>query len=112
MLWAKNPDPMPTDEKPSKNEDEYFARQNAEIIREMRAKLDADRAKAERSRNENKCPRCGTPLVEQETEHVKVDECKQCGGIWLDHGELEQLKRVNRARGVSGGVLSSIFRRG
>jgi uncharacterized protein len=103
---------MPTDEKPSRNEDEYFARQNAEIIREMREKLDADRKKMERSQHLNKCPRCGTTLVEHKTENVTVDECGDCGGIWLDPGELEQLRRVNKARGVSGGVLGSIFRRG
>jgi ribosomal protein L37AE/L43A len=106
---------MPTDEKPSKNEDEYFARQNAELIREMRAKLDADRKKAEaaeRSAHHNKCPRCGGGLKEQHVEDVKIDECQDCGGVWLDRGELDQLRRVNRARGVSGGVLGSIFKRG
>ena len=106
---------MPTDEKPSKNEDEYFARQNAELIREMRAKLDADRKKAElaeRLAHPNKCPRCGGGLKEQHVENVKIDECQDCGGVWLDRGELDQLRRVNRARGVSGGVLGSIFKRG
>ncbi len=106
---------MPTDEKPSKNEDEYFARQNAELIREMRAKLDADRKKAElaeRSAHHSKCPRCGGALKEQHVEDVKIDECQDCGGVWLDRGELDQLRRVNRARGVSGGVLGSIFKRG
>ena len=102
---------MPTDEKPSRNEDEYFARQNLEQIQEMRKKLDADRKKAERSAHHNKCPRCGGDLVEQHAENVKIDECSDCGGIWLDKGELEQLQRVNRSRGVSGGVLSSLFRR-
>jgi ribosomal protein L37AE/L43A len=103
---------MPTDEKPSRNEDEYFARQNAELIREMRAKLDADRKKAERSAHHNKCPQCGGSLKEQHVEDVKIDECQDCGGVWLDRGELDQLRRVNRARGVSGGVLGSIFKRG
>jgi uncharacterized protein len=103
---------MPTDEKPSKNEDEYFARQNAELIREMRAKLDADRKKAELSAQRIKCPRCGGGLTEQHVEDVKIDECQECGGVWLDRGELDQLRRVNRSRGVSGGVLGSIFRRG
>ena len=102
---------MPTDEKPSRNEEEYFAKQNLEIIHEMRAKLDAERKKAERSAHHNKCPRCGGDLEERQSEHVKLDECSDCGGIWLDKGELEQLQRVNRARGVSGGVLSSLFRR-
>jgi hypothetical protein len=103
---------MPTDEKPSRNEDEYFAKQNLEIIREMRIKLDAERKQAERTAHLNKCPRCGGDLKEAHVEEVKIDECVDCGGIWLDKGELEQLRRVNKARGVSGGVLSSIFRRG
>ena len=103
---------MPTDEKPSKNEDEYFARQNMELIREMRAKLDAERKKAERSSHANRCPRCGGSLKEQHIEQVKIDECQDCGGVWLDRGELDQLRRVNRARGVSGGVLGSLFKRG
>jgi hypothetical protein len=103
---------MPTDEKPSRNEDEYFARQNAEIIREMRAKLDAERKKAERSVSTIKCPRCGGELKEQHVEDVKIDECRDCHGVWLDPGELDQLRRVNKARGVSGGVLGSLFRKG
>lgn len=103
---------MATDEKPSRNEDEYFARQNLEQIREMRAKLDADRKKSERSAHLNKCPRCGADLEEQHAEHVKIDQCPECGGVWLDKGEMDQLQRVNRARGVSGGVLANLFRRG
>ncbi len=102
---------MPTDEKPSKNEDEYFAKQNLELIHEMRVKLDAERKKAERTAHRNKCPRCGGDLEEKHAEHVRVDECRECGGIWLDKGELDQLQRVNRARGVSGGVLGSLFKR-
>lgn len=103
---------MATDEKPSRNEDEYFARQNLEKIQEMRQKLDAERKKAERTAHFNKCPRCGGDLAEHHSEHVKIDECPDCGGIWLDKGEFEQLQRVNRSRGVSGGVLGSLFRRG
>ena len=103
---------MPTDEKPSRNEDEYFAKQNAELIREMRAKLDAERKKAERSAHTNKCPRCGGNLKEEHVENVKIDQCEDCSGVWLDSGELDQLRRVNRARGVSGGVLGSLFKRG
>jgi len=103
---------MPMDEKPSRNEDEYFAKQNLEKIHEMRVKLDAERKNAERQAHLNKCPRCGGDLKEQHAEHVKIDECSDCGGIWLDKGEFDQLQRVNKARGASGGVLSSIFRRG
>jgi hypothetical protein len=78
----------------------------------MRAKLDAERKKAERSASASKCPRCGGDLKEQHVDDVKIDECQDCHGVWLDPGELEQLRRVNRARGVSGGVLGSFFKRG
>jgi len=101
---------MPTDEKPSKNEEEYFARQNAEAIKAIRAKLDAERAKAKANQPRN-CPRDGTPLVEEHIEQVVLDRCPTCKGIWLDAGELEQLQQVNRSRGATGGVLSSLFRR-
>lgn len=99
------------DEKPSRNEDEYFARQNADLIKEMRAKLDTDRKKSDQRQQLN-CPRDGTELVETESENVKVDTCPKCKGVWLDAGELEQLRLVNRQRGVTGGVLGSLFKRG
>lgn len=101
----------PVNEKPSRNEDEYFARQNADMIKEMRAKLDAERQKASKETAQLKCPRCAVALVEKEANHVKLDACPKCDGVWLDAGELEQLQRVNRERGVTGGVLSSLFRR-
>jgi len=100
---------MPIDEKPSRNENEYFARQDAEAIREMRAKLDAERARAEQL--PIKCPSCGIALVERDTDNVKIDVCQNCNGVWLDSGELEQLRRVNKGRGITGGVLGSLFGR-
>jgi uncharacterized protein len=103
---------MPTDKKPSKNEDEYFGKQSLEIIHEMRLKLDAERKSSERKAHHNKCPHCGADLEEHHEEHVKIDVCPECGGIWLDNGELEQLRRVNRARGVTRGVLGMLFGRG
>lgn len=101
---------MAIDEKPSRNEDEYFARQNADLIKEMRAKLDAQR-KTEK-KQALRCPRDGSELDENESDNVKVDTCPKCKGVWLDAGELEQLRLVNRQRGVTGGVLGSLFRRG
>ena len=35
---------MATEEKPSRNEDEYFAKLNAELIKERRAALDTARS--------------------------------------------------------------------
>lgn len=42
------------------------------------------------------CPKCQTALRERERETagrevVVMDVCPNCGGIWLDKGELEKL---------------------
>ena len=87
---------MPIEEKPSRNEDEYFAKQDAELIKKKRAELDAARAKAARSAHLMKCPKDGSDLVEKEFHNVKVDVCSECKGMWLDAGELEMIRVVDR----------------
>jgi uncharacterized protein len=99
---------MSTDEKPSRNEDEYFAKQNLELLREHRARLDRERAKSEQAQQTLKCPKCGSALVEQEHHHVKIDVCPTCRGVWLDAGELEQLERAGAGGGVTK-IFGSLF---
>ena len=89
---------MPIDEKPSRNEEEYFARRNAELIAAQRAKLDESRQKGERALHYMKCPKCGSDLHEREFHHVRIDECAECGGMWLDKGEMEMLSHVDRSK--------------
>lgn len=38
------------------------------------------------------CPACGGIMDLEDAAGVKVDVCLSCFGIWLDAGELEQLK--------------------
>jgi hypothetical protein len=87
---------MATDEKPSRNEEEYFARQEAELLKARRAQLDAERLKTARSQSLMKCPKDGSDLTEREFHHVKIDVCTQCKGVWLDPGELEILAMQDR----------------
>ena len=91
---------MPIDEKPSRNEDEYFVKMDAELLKQRRASLDEERARLERAANLNKCPKCGAELTERALHQVKVDICPDCGGMWLDAGELD-LIRDSRRSGVS-----------
>lgn len=37
------------------------------------------------------CPRCKNPMIVLELSEVEIDYCTDCGGIWLDSGELELL---------------------
>ena len=39
------------------------------------------------------CPRCGMTMDLEKAEDVEVDVCLSCGGVWLDAGELEELKQ-------------------
>lgn len=102
---------MATEEKPSRNEDEYFAKVNAELIKERRAALDVARSASERKAHYMKCPKCGADLVETEHHHVKVDRCPECKGVWLDAGEIEMLEHANE-RGVKGFFGSMFGKRG
>ena len=98
----------PIEEKPSRNEDEYFVKQDAELIKAQRAKLDAARAKAERLSHRNKCPKCGCDLKEIDFHHVKIDQCPECQGMWLDKGELEMIDQhvdKSQLRGFFRGML-------
>ncbi|MBA3558819.1 MAG: zf-TFIIB domain-containing protein [Gemmatimonadaceae bacterium] len=87
---------MAIEEKPSRNEDEYFVKQDAELIRARRLRLDAERAAGERAQHFMKCPKCGGNLKEREYHSVKIDTCEDCKGVWLDAGELDMLARVER----------------
>lgn len=37
------------------------------------------------------CPVCNDPMLILELNQVEIDSCFNCGGIWLDKGELEIL---------------------
>ena len=85
------------DFKPTKGEDEYFVKLDADLIKAQRAKLDAERATAERASHYMRCPKCGGQLEEIEHFHMKIDRCQDCGGIWLDKGEMEMLEHVDQS---------------
>ncbi len=64
------------------DEDHYFAQQD-------KARLEA--LKAAQGVRPGLCPRCCVELDEQTREGVSIDQCHDCGGVWLDRGELEML---------------------
>lgn len=101
-----------TTEKPSRNEDEYFARQDAELMKEQRARLAREQDEAERRRHFMKCPRDGYDLEAADLHGVQIDHCTHCGGIWLDRGELAAIEAHHDRPGLLarffGDVLTGI----
>lgn len=94
-------------DKPSKAEDEYFARQELERRKKWAQEQSAKMAEAERESLKQahwmKCPKCGMDLQEIDLQGVKVDQCANCGGIFLDAGEIDQLTKHEA------GVMSRVF---
>ena len=104
-------------EKPSRNEEEYFARRDAELLRQQRASAQQAAAQVERRSHYMKCPKCGYDLITGEWHGIQIDQCTHCHGLWFDAGAAESvlahpepnvIARVFRAvlRGVSGAKAS------
>jgi Zn-finger nucleic acid-binding protein len=85
-----------TIEKPSRNEDEYFAQQNAELLRKQREKNEAAALETERKSHYMKCPKDGYDLNSGEFHGVQIESCPHCGGMWLDAGELDVISQEDR----------------
>ena len=82
-------------------ENEYFRRKEQELIEKMKAKLEAESVKDIHL----ECPKCDGKLLETEYEHIVIDVCDKCSGVWLDAGELAQV--VDKEEG--GGWLRRFF---
>jgi Zn-finger nucleic acid-binding protein len=37
------------------------------------------------------CVACNEPMIVLELDEIEIDYCLECGGVWLDSGELELL---------------------
>ncbi len=70
-------------------EDEYFVKQEKELIEKLRAKQQKEAKQSVREMCHMRCPKCGEPLKERSFQKILIDQCTGCGGIWLDAGELE-----------------------
>jgi hypothetical protein len=97
------------DHKPSTVEEEYFAREDA--LKRQKLALERQKELAEEHKAELKrlhhghCPNCGMELHELKFRGFDVDKCFNCGGTWLDAGELEKLAEPEHGA-VMGSVLN------
>jgi hypothetical protein len=73
----------------SRNEGEYFAKRDAELLRQQREALQKSAADAERKSHYMKCPKCGYDLITGDWDGIQIDQCTHCHGIWFDAGEAE-----------------------
>jgi hypothetical protein len=98
-----------TIEKPSRNEDEYFARENAERLKEARARLEAERADTERRTHIMKCPHDGYDLAPATYHGISVERCNHCGGVWFDRAELSAIELHEDRPGLLGRFFGDLL---
>jgi hypothetical protein len=100
-----------SNEKPSKTEDEYFARLEFERRRKeietRQAKLQAEERARLKQLHHMRCPKCGMELAEIEFKGIKVDRCVACNGLWFDGGEIDQVLTQGKS---FFGKLGNIFK--
>ena len=94
--------------KPSQNEDEYFVKRDAEIIKQRRRSIAEEAEEAEQRSHLMKCPKCGVDLVTREYHSVDVERCPDCGGLWIGAAEVESLIENRESEAVSG-FFRSLF---
>lgn len=82
-------------DKPTKTEDEYFAREDAEKVKRLKEKLRQEILEEQTQDVKDicymKCPKCRGDLNTIAFRGVNIDKCTVCNGVWLDNGELEKL---------------------
>jgi hypothetical protein len=97
--------------KPSEKEEEYFARMELERKKKIESEKHKMLAREEKEKLKElhfmRCPKCGMKLVEVDYKGIKIDECSECEGLWLDSGELTAVSKLNK---TSIDKLFSIFK--
>jgi len=74
-------------------EDIFFAARDREALEKLRGQL----RKVDIGNAEPKCPKCPGVLETFLFHGVMLERCVGCHGIWLEHGELEQVvRKLNR----------------
>ncbi len=98
--------------KPSDLEEEYFAREAFEKMKQVEVEKQKKLAFEEKGKAKElhhmKCPKCGMGLVEIDYKKIKIDKCSHCDGVWLDAGEMEAIAHMDK-----GGLdkLFSVFKK-
>jgi hypothetical protein len=97
-------------QKPSNQEDEYFAREELEAKKRLAFQQQRDTVQSEKERlkalHHMHCPKCGMDLHTVRYGKLDVDTCFNCHGVWLDAGELHQIAKQDDRHPVVDAILN------
>ena len=99
--------------KPSRNESEYFKREEFRTRMEAARRREADRAEAERDEwlrdHADRCPKCSGQLQPITTAAEYGDQCPNCLGVWLDSETFDRLTHPEEKNEYLTGVFREVF---
>src|SRR5215831_13005838 len=98
-------------ERPSNQEDEYFALEEVEKKHKLALKQAEELAARQRDQlrqlHHMKCPNCGMDLHALQKGSVEASMCFHCHGVWLNKGQLEKL--IAQGTHESGAVMRAVL---
>lgn len=98
---------------PSEKEQEYFLREEMERLRrlreEHRRRQEAEEREKLKALHWMHCPKCGAEMSTTNMHGVEVEICPNCGGVYLDAGELDKVLE-EKTRGGFSAALASLRR--
>ncbi len=98
------------DKKPSNQEEEYFARENALRIRKLHAeemaRLTAAQKQELKAQHAGRCAGCGALMVPERVSGATILHCPNCGGAFLDRATWEYIHAHAEPHTVMGSVLN------
>ena len=95
-------------DRPSKNEEEFFALREAELHRERHEEATRAREAEERKRHLMRCPRCGAALTTESVAGISFDRCRECRGVFIESAAAEKLIKTDT--GIMTGIFKSMIR--
>jgi len=98
---------MSQEHSPNADEEAYFQKLAEEQKAKLRATLESEQAEEDsrklREMHWMHCAKCGNEMATVNYRGVAIERCFNCGGVYLDDGELEKLAGEDRS-----GVLKTI----
>jgi hypothetical protein len=99
--------------KPSRNEKEYFQREEFRLRMEAARAREAQRAEAERGhwieKHGNHCPKCGGELQAITSQSEHGDQCSNCLGVWLDWETFDRLTHPEEKNEYLTGIFRELL---
>ena len=91
-------------------EEEYFARENAERLRQIhyeeQRRLELAEKEALRKLHHGRCSNCGAQLIPEKVSDITIHHCPACGGAFLEKAAWERLHGHAEPHTVMGSVLN------